>query len=295
MFKKVHSSKYTYPNYKFINNTQKVKFLCPVHGEQCGIETNHLKGYGCKKCSRLGTPPMTNEDFLSRVAKLNSGIEILETRKGYHTPILCRNKYGLVKVSPDHLLKGSIGSFRSALDKTAYMIERFKEKHNSKYSYPNYEYCGNRCDTKIHCELHGEFVQSTDVHLMGSGCTPCSFLEGKRVSGHSRSSFKAASKSRNCILYIVEMYDDYESFYKIGITSKSVYSRFKKKSIANYKYRVLHEYKSWNSDDIWNLEKKLHKEHKTYSYKPIRPFPGQTECFSLDLPVEEIINTLKVK
>ena len=293
MFNKIHNFKYSYPDYKFTKNSAKINFVCPLHGNQNIIETNHMKGFGCKDCTKKGTPRMKDEDFLQRVKDTGSGIEILEERGEYHTPILCRNKYGLVKISPDHLLKGSVGSFKTAVDKNAYKIEQFREKHNNKYRYPNYTYCGNRCDAKIECPVHGEFLQSSDVHLMGSGCSACSFIESGRVNGHSRTDFIKNSKGRECTLYIVRMNDQKEDFYKIGISSHSTEKRFKKSSDVKYNIDIFYELKSFDAGYIWDLEKEHHRKYKEFHYKPEIYFKGITECFTLDLPIEEILSYLK--
>lgn len=292
MFNKIHNSIYKYPNYEFTKNSAKINFICPIHGNQTIIETNHMKGFGCKECTKKGTPRMKEEDFLQKVRDTGSNIEILEERGEYHTPILCRNRYGLVRVSPDHLLKGSIGSLKSAIDKTSYMIEQFKEKHNNKYTYPNYKYCGNRCEGKIECSIHGEFTQLTDVHLMGSGCTACSFLDGDRINGYNRSGFTERAKGRECTLYVVKLYNEKEFFLKIGITSHQTEKRFKKANDIKYNIETIFEYKSFDAGHIWDLEKEYHRKYKQFHYKPSIYFKGNTECFTLDLPIQEIITSL---
>lgn len=296
LYRSIHGDNFSYPNFEYRTNNSSIDIICNRCGrEDTIIDCNHIKkGTGCKTCdTTLGTPRMDDEDFLQRVINTGSNIEILEHRGEYHTPILCKNKYGLVKISPDHLLKGSIGSFKSAVDKTSYKIEQFKEKHGNKYTYPNYEYCGNRCDAKIECTFHGEFTQSSDVHLMGSGCTPCSFIESGRVNGHSRTDFIINSKGRECILYIVKMADENEQFYKIGITSHPTEYRFKKASDVKYDIEIIHEHKSFDAGYIWDLEKEHHRKYKEFHYKPEIYFKGITECFTTKLPIEEIISYLK--
>lgn len=298
MYRSIHGDKFSYPNYKYINNNSVVNFICNRCGlENTVIDCNHIKRKsGCKNCDvKVGAPSISNSEFIERVKTVNNNIEILEERKGYHTPILCRNKYGLVKISPDHLLKGSAGSLKSAVDKTSYMIEQFKEKHNDFYSYPNYIYCGNRCLGKIECPIHGEFEQLTDVHLMGSGCTSCSFLDTDRVNGYSRGGFITKSKGRECALYLIRLFNDTENFYKIGITSHSTERRIKKSSDIKYDFEILLEYKSFDAGHIWDLEKTYLREYKHYHYLPKIYFKGISECFSSDLPTQEIIDILNNK
>jgi hypothetical protein len=235
---------------------------------------------------------MKEDDFLQRVKNTGSNIEILEERGNYHKGILCRNKYGLVKVSPDHLLKGSSGSLRTAIDKTAYMIEQFKEKHSNFYSYPNYIYCGNRCVGRIECPVHGEFEQLTDVHLMGSGCNKCG--QENRVNGFGRTDFINMANGRECIFYIVKCTNQEEGFYKMGITARTVKERYKDKSAMPYPYDIIFEYFSFDAGYIWDLELELKKIYKLLKQEPKKYFKGATECFNLSLPIEEIIENLKL-
>lgn len=50
--KKVHKNKYNYDYVNYKNNRTKIKIICRKHGEFYVSPNNHLKGYGCKKCSR---------------------------------------------------------------------------------------------------------------------------------------------------------------------------------------------------------------------------------------------------
>ncbi len=47
-----------------------------------------------------------------------------------------------------------------------------------------------------------------------------------------------------------------------------------------------------DSESIWNLEKALHKKYRDCKYKPKIKFGGYSECFNLDLPLNEILNNL---
>jgi hypothetical protein len=90
------------------------------------------------------------------------------------------------------------------------------------------------------------------------------------------------------------MYNKNESFYKIGITSHPTEKRFSKSYDVKYNVEVVNEYKSFDAGFIWDLEKKLHREYKTFHYKPQIYFKGITECFNLSLPIEQIIENLKI-
>ena len=72
----------------------------------------------------------------------------------------------------------------------------------------------------------------------------------------------------NGILYLIKMYSDDEWFYKIGVTSQSVYERYKGlKSECGYSYDLIWEIQL-PSDSIYDLEKEKHRETKSHRYQP---------------------------
>lgn len=62
-------------------------------------------------------------------------------------------------------------------------IEKAKSIHGDKYDYSKSEYKGSKTKLCIICPVHGEFWQTPEVHLGGSGCLNC-YNENKR--GKSR-------------------------------------------------------------------------------------------------------------
>jgi len=59
-------------------------------------------------------------------------------------------------------------------------IEKSIEIHNNKYSYDKVYYENDRKKVIIICPIHGEFKQSTGIHLRGSGCKRCSESFGEK-------------------------------------------------------------------------------------------------------------------
>ena len=79
------------------------------------------------------------------------------------------------------------------------------------------------------------------------------------------------------LVYIIRVFNKEESFLKIGMTSLSVYSRFKRKEHMPYNYVVVSETKG-NIQFIKELEKFILRG-SLVKYRPIIPFKGITECF----------------
>jgi hypothetical protein len=91
--------------------------------------------------------------------------------------------------------------------------------------------------------------------------------------GWSRSQW--TSLSDKAFLYKVKMYNDNESFIKIGITKNSIKKRF---GGIPYKYEVI---KMINRDSgyIYDLENRIKRLFKKHKYIPLINFKGETECF----------------
>ena len=49
--KKVHSGKYSYPD-EYVNSEQKMRIICPIHGEFSQATNDHLHGQGCPHCKQ---------------------------------------------------------------------------------------------------------------------------------------------------------------------------------------------------------------------------------------------------
>jgi len=159
-------------------------------------------------------------------------------------------------------------------------IRKAKKVHGDKYFYDKVNYINNSTKVEIICEKHGVFTQIPYNHLKGYGCKKCVILEGRRSLGFSPKSWlESAEKSPNFDsfkLYIIKCWNDEEVFYKVGITYTTIEKRFKR---FPYKYTVALLYEG-RCDDMFKLEKSIHRRNKSSKYIPKKRFDGYTECFS---------------
>ena len=68
-----HNNKYKYIKPEFMNRNQKVKIICPEHGEFEMLPYNHATGQGCPQCGILKVAEartLTNEEFISRAKEI---------------------------------------------------------------------------------------------------------------------------------------------------------------------------------------------------------------------------------
>ena len=61
-------------------------------------------------------------------------------------------------------------------DKSKIIIQDFMNVHADKYDYKDVVYIGALKKVKIICNIHGEFTQTPNSHLSGSGCKKCADL-----------------------------------------------------------------------------------------------------------------------
>lgn len=119
---------------------------------------------------------INHEEFLEKFYKKFPKIdfEIIGTYEHNQKPILLRDKYGDCLIAPNHLMQRSKPSVKTAIDKTQYTINKFKEQWGDLYDYSEFEYKGARQKGIIKCRKHGAFLQDANMHLSGRcGCFKC--------------------------------------------------------------------------------------------------------------------------
>lgn len=226
---------------------------------------------------RKSNKKISKTEFLNRINKIQTkNYEIIGEYIGTAYPLLIKDKYGECLMLPSNLLQSKNTSIKSAINKTEYFINQAREIHGKTYDYSKFNYIKACEKSIITCSIHGDFEQTPNGHLAGKGCIKCAL---EITGGHSKTDFIKASKGRECTFYIIRLFNEEESFYKVGITSNTLSVRFHSTRIP-YKYEIIKEIKSLNCDEIWELELKNKRLLKEFIYKPKLYFSGHTECFS---------------
>ena len=202
---KIHDNKYDYSKVVYTNNREKVFVICPEHGEFWVTPHNHLKGRGCPECGkikRVETWRISNNKPKQEIVRqpkktayergLNFVRKAKEIHNDYYTyyPEEYVNNSIKIKIScPEHgdfyqtpanHLKGK-GCPECAKNKirnsrllvTKAFIEKAKAVHGDKYDYSKSVYIDAHTSLTIICPKHGEFQQTPNDHLRGSGCQKC--------------------------------------------------------------------------------------------------------------------------
>ena len=181
--KEKHGDKYDYSLVDYKNSFNKVKILCPEHGEFKQEARVHLQGCGCPKCS----------------GKNKTTTEVIESLKNVHGD---KYDYSLVKyksekesikiICPEHgVFEQTYNTHKKGhgcpkcvgRNKTTdEFILDAKSVHGNKYDYSLVEYKNSTTNINIICPEHGVFNQDPSDHLQGNRCVKCanvSFSEKK--------------------------------------------------------------------------------------------------------------------
>ena len=229
------------------------------------------------------TKRLTTDEFIRR-AKSKHGDRYCYAKSAYKNRrtdvvITCRAHGDFLQKSINHMSGSNcpqcVQESRSLT--TQEFIRRSKSIYGDLYTYEKTHYVDYRAKLTVTCKLHGDFSHRAEQHFNCNGCPRCSL---EKYSGYTADDFERLCKNRSGkgILYVVRLYSDTESFYKVGITSRSVSDRFGKVKIP-YKIEVIKTVKGEPSA-IYNLEKQAHRELRCKSYKPKNTFAGHTECFT---------------
>ena len=184
--RKIHGDKYDYSRVNYIKNNIKVTIICQKHGEFEITPNAHLNGQGCKKCSVEHVHNLqrkSTEQFIED-AKNVHGNKYNYSKVNYinektNVTIVCPI-HGEFQQTPRKHLIGH-GCQKCGIEKSSksqgftneQFIEKAKKIHGNKYDYSKVEYKGYETEICIICPKHGEFWQTPDSHLQGSGCQKC--------------------------------------------------------------------------------------------------------------------------
>lgn len=220
----------------------------------------------------------TNQLYEKSEAFRNGKFELVDYINDDH--LLVKDSYGLCKIHRSNLMLGKSPSVYSAIDKDAYIINKFKEKHGDQFDYSKVKYVDDTTHVIITCKIHGDFPQMPTNHLRYNRCPKCKDDEDKFTR---TTLMKRVKEKGSGILYCIKIYDGEESFIKIGYTTNSVARRYGfLKPRCNYDYDILREVVVEDGEKLFGIENLIKNTYRKDRYTPIRPFEGsKTEVFHI--------------
>lgn len=184
----VHGGKYVYARALYVDAKSKVTITCPQHGDFRQKPNHHLAGVGCPKCG--GSSPSTTEEFIQKARRVHGDkytyADVQYLNAFSKVTITCPIQgHGNFMQTPDNHAHG-YGCPRcghNARPSMEEFIQKAKQVHGDKYTYPYAGYVNARSTITITCPVqgHGSFRQVPDKHLNGHGCPKCCQSHGERA------------------------------------------------------------------------------------------------------------------
>ena len=151
---------------------------------------------------------LTKEEFIEKAIKVHgnkydySKVEYVNNRT--KVCIICLEHGEFWQQANSHLrgegcpkCKGENISKRKSITKEQF-IEKARKVHGDKYDYSKVEYVNSTKKVCIICPEHGEFWQTPNAHLQGSGCPSCAFklLSSINIGKNRNGGYPALTKEQ---------------------------------------------------------------------------------------------------
>lgn len=193
--------------------------------------------------------------------------------------------HGEFRITPDRVLFQRAGCPKCGLLKrgrrkltTPEFVERSVIKHGDKYDYSLSEYVDQNTPIKIICSDHGIFEQYPANHYhLGHNCPMCANLE--KSGGYETLGDDALNGIKSAYLYTIKLYNNIESFHKIGVTV-SIEDRIKSLTSSGYKCDLIQSVRYPSMLHAFRIEQSIHSRLRKFRYIPKIKFGGYTECFT---------------
>lgn len=223
--RKIHGNYYDYSKTKYTGVKNRVKIICPKHGDFFQRPDDHLRGKGCKKCSfekRRKFPP---EKVLEKMRKIHEGYYDYSlssfTNLSSRIKIICPKHGIFVSTVRNHLAgKKCRKCSHEILRKKAFeqFVESAKKIHGKKYSYVYSENFSRKKNLEILCPKHGKFRISKKFHLAGKGCPKCVKFPHDTIENFE--DFVSLANSLHGNSYTYEYFENFSPNFRIRIFCK---------------------------------------------------------------------------
>lgn len=173
--------KYDFSITEFKGNNVDVEYICPKHGVVKTKAKTLLAGFGCKLCGREEAKKkmtMTRETFIQRSEDMHreEGYDyskVIYINSETKVEIICPIHGSFWVLPRTHLSGHKCAKCMKKASDGDYFIERATKIHKGKYDYSKVGYISASEKVCIICPVHGEFWQTPNAHLGGSGCKKC--------------------------------------------------------------------------------------------------------------------------
>ena len=162
---------------------------------------------------------------------------------------------GILRIPSISNITNQMSNTASQLKASNEFISKAQTIHNNEYTYKNSIYTKSSEKLLVTCAVHGDFTITPNNHLRNKGCPKCALAK--------RGWNKSIYKNIKTILYIVNVNNTY---FKIGITKKSIKERYYKDVRDGNIITTLLEQHFFDGSDAFDLEKKILRQTHIHKY-----------------------------
>ena len=176
--KRVWGDKFDLSQVVYTNSNNKIKVICPEHGEFYPEANNFLHGHGCPQCGLITQGLKLRKDtkhFVETARKIHGDkydySKVNYTKNRNKVEIICPIHGSFMQKANDHLCgKGCPQCSGTQKSSTEEFIQKANLIHNNEYDYSLVDYKDNKTKVKIICLKHGVFEQTPNSSIPSSIC-----------------------------------------------------------------------------------------------------------------------------
>ena len=186
----VHGNKYDYSLVVYNGCQEKVKIICPEHGEFKQTPAGHLTGRGCPICRYISSGMkrvMTKDKFIEKAREIHGDkydySKVNYINNSTKVCIICHEKdengkeHGEFWQTPTAHLDKKQGCPRCTNNHrytTQEFLENLPDWIKERYDFSEFEYVSTHKKSTLICPEHGKFLISPHNIRKGIGCPSCS-------------------------------------------------------------------------------------------------------------------------
>lgn len=218
--KKIHNNKYDYSKSIYTGIRKKMIITCPIHGDFEQTAESHVRGRGCRKCTKYCGENL--EEFIIKAEKAHGSrydySKVVYKNNRTKVKIICKDHGVFMQIPYEHISGAGCPACANCkkLDNKSF-IKKAKKIHKNKYDYSLVDYKKSSVKVNILCNKHGVFKQKPNSHLSGNGCPKCADERGAKLRSLSLSHFISRAKKVHGKLYNYKNVEYVNQYKKIKV------------------------------------------------------------------------------
>ena len=194
-FNTTHNNKYFYPEFIYISLYEKIKIICPDHGEFEQQIMAHRQGGKCKLCANQNRSKNVKSSSINKRTENFKNEVILKFGTYFDlSKVIYSTTNDIIIIGcPDHgEVKVAAGQFKRSKYGCPYcggtknltqemFLNLIPESHKKEYDLSTIIYKTRQDYITVGCKVHGNFSIKADNFIIGQGCPQCRYIKSAKA------------------------------------------------------------------------------------------------------------------